>query len=120
MKLIRTGMALVRRHWRTLRLQLALLYAGAFGLVGIALLAVSGLLVHSSSSSAAGHGNGGGAGGAQNTFNGRSLEVAPALVFIATVLVALALGWLIAAAHDHLDRTRHLGHEFEPAPGPGR
>jgi signal transduction histidine kinase len=96
MKLIRTGMALVRRHWRTLRLQLALLYAGAFGLVGIALLAVSGLLVHSSSSSAAGHGNGGGAGGAQNTFNGRSLEVAPALVFIATVLVALALGWLIA------------------------
>jgi signal transduction histidine kinase len=90
MNLIRKAAAAVRLHWRTLRLQLALLYAGAFAAVGVALLAVSGLLLRTGSTNV----NGGSS--SQNAFNGRQFEVGPALVFAATVLVAVALGWLIA------------------------
>ena len=42
MNLIRKAFTAIRLHWRTLRLQLALLYAGAFVVLGAALLAVSG------------------------------------------------------------------------------
>jgi hypothetical protein len=75
---------------RTLRTQLALLYAGVFVVLGGALLAVSGLLVGSSSVSISGvHSS-------QSVFAGRQFDVGPALVFAAAVLVALALGWFIA------------------------
>jgi signal transduction histidine kinase len=90
MNLIRKASAAIRLHWRTLRLQLALLYAGAFVALGAALLAVSGLLVRSGSVSVSGSSS------SQNAFIGRHFDVGPALVFAGTVLVALALGWLIA------------------------
>jgi signal transduction histidine kinase len=91
MNLIRKALAALRMHWRTLRLQLALLYGGAFvALVG-AVLAVSGLLVRSASQSV-----NGGIGTSRNFFSGRQLNIGPALVFVAAVLVAVALGWLIA------------------------
>src|SRR6266566_2165966 len=90
MNLIRKASAAIRLHWRTLRLQLALLYAGAFVALGAALLAISGLLVRSGSVSVSGSSS------SQNAFTGRHFDVGPALVFAGTVLVALALGWLIA------------------------
>jgi hypothetical protein len=37
MNLIRTAFTAIRLHWRMLRLQLALLYAGAFVVLGAAL-----------------------------------------------------------------------------------
>ena len=90
MNLIRKAFTAIRLHWRTLRLQLALLYAGAFVVLGAALLAVSGLLVRSGSVSVTGSST------SQNAFTGRHFNVGPALVFLATVVVAVALGWLIA------------------------
>ena len=90
MNLIRKAFTAIRLHWRTLRLQLALLYAGAFVALGAALLAVSGLLVRSGSVSVTGGST------SQNAFLGRHFNVGPALVFLATVVVAVALGWLIA------------------------
>jgi signal transduction histidine kinase len=90
MNLIRKAVTAIRLHWRTLRLQLALLYAGAFVVLGAALLAVSGLLVRSGSVSVTGSST------SQNAFIGRHFNVGPALVFLATVVVAVALGWLIA------------------------
>ena len=90
MNLIRNAFAAIRMHWRTLRLQLALLYGGAFVALGAALLAVSGLLVRSASVSVTGGSS------SQNALTGRQFDVGPALVFAGTVLVALALGWLIA------------------------
>jgi len=91
MNLIRKAWAAVRTHWRSLRLQLALLYGGVFvALVG-AVLAVSGLLVRSASRSVTG-----GAGTSHNFFSGRQFNVGPALVFLAGVVVAVVLGWLIA------------------------
>jgi signal transduction histidine kinase len=91
MNLIRKALAALRMHWRTLRLQLALLYGGAFvALVG-AVLAVSGLLVRSASQSV-----NGGISTSRNFFSGHQLNIGPALVFLAAVLVAVALGWLIA------------------------
>jgi len=90
MHLIRKTFTAIRLHWRTLRLQLALLYAGAFVALGAALLAISGLLVRSGSVSVSGSSS------SQNAFTGRHFDVGPALVFAGTVLVALALGWLIA------------------------
>ncbi len=90
MNLIRKASAAIRLHWRTLRLQLALLYAGVFVALGAALLAVSGLLVRSGSVSVSGSSS------SQNALIGRHFNVGPALVFAGTVLVALALGWLIA------------------------
>jgi signal transduction histidine kinase len=95
MHLLRKAAAAVRLHWRTLRLQLALLYAGVFVALGAAMLGVSGLLVRTGSASASGS-SGSGSGSVQNAFNGRQFDVGPALVFLATVLIALALGWLIA------------------------
>lgn len=74
----------------TLRTQLALLYAGVFVVLGAALLAVSGLLIDSSSVSISGVHN------SLSVISGRQFDVGPALVFAAAVLVALALGWFIA------------------------
>ena len=87
---LRKAFTAIRLHWRTLRLQLALLYAGAFVALGAALLAVSGLLVRSGSVSVTGSST------SQNAFVGRHFNVGPALVFAGTVVVAVALGWLIA------------------------
>jgi signal transduction histidine kinase len=90
MHLLSKAASAIRLHWRTLRLQLALLYAGAFVALGAALLGVSGLLVRSGSTSVTGSSS------SQNAFIGRQFNVGPALVFAGTVLVAVALGWLIA------------------------
>ena len=90
MNVIRKAFAAIRTHWRSLRLQLALLYGGAFVVLGAALLAVSGLLVRSASQSVTGSST------SQNAFIGRQFNVGPALVFLAAVVVAVALGWLIA------------------------
>lgn len=90
MHLLSKAASAIRLRWRTLRLQLALLYAGAFVALGAALLAVSGLLVRSGSVSVTGSST------SQNALNGRHFNVGPALVFLGTVVVAVALGWLIA------------------------
>ncbi len=90
MNLIRKALAAIRAHWRSLRLQLALLYGGAFVALGAALLAVSGLLVRSASQSVTGGST------SQNFFSGRQVNIGPALVFLSAVLVAVTLGWLIA------------------------
>jgi signal transduction histidine kinase len=91
MNLIRKALTMIRLHGRTLRLQLALLYAGVFVALGAALLAVSGLLVRSGSVSVTG-----GSGSSQNALFGHHFNVGPALAFAAAVVVAVALGWLIA------------------------
>ena len=91
MNLIRKALAAVRLHWRSLRLQLALLYGGAFVALVAAVLAVSGLLVRSASQSVTG-----GVSTSHNFFAGHHFRVGPALVLLASVLVAVALGWLIA------------------------
>ena len=90
MNAIRRAFTAIRLHWRTLRLQLALLYAGAFVVLAAALLAVSGLLVRSGSVSVTGSSS------SQSAFVGRHFNVGPALVFLGAVVVAVALGWLIA------------------------
>ena len=100
MNLIRKAFTAIRLHWRTLRLQLALLYAGAFVVLGAALLAVSGLLVRSGSVSVTGSST------SQNAFIGRHFNVGPALVFLGTVVVAVALGWLIAGRCARSPRPR--------------
>ena len=79
---------LLRRS--TLQTQLALLYAGVFVVLGGALLAVSGLLVGSSSVSISGVRH------SQNLVAGRQFHIGPAIAFAAAVLAALALGWFIA------------------------
>jgi signal transduction histidine kinase len=71
-------------------MQLALLYAGVFVVLGAALLAVSGLLVGSSSVSISGVRS------SQSVFTGRQFNIGPAVAFAAAALVALALGWFIA------------------------
>src|SRR5438094_760861 len=68
---IRKAFTAIRLHWRTLRLQLALLYAGAFVALGAALLAVSGLLVRSGSVSVTGSST------SQNAFVGHHFNVGP-------------------------------------------
>jgi signal transduction histidine kinase len=81
----------VRRS--TLRTQLAVLYAGAFVILGGGLLAVSGLLVGRSSMSVSGVRS------SQSIFAGRQfpyIQLGPAAAFAGAALVALALGWLIA------------------------
>ncbi|MGH3232874.1 MAG: sensor histidine kinase [Streptosporangiaceae bacterium] len=89
---------------RTLRMQLALLYAGVFAALGVALLAALGValgvaLVRRGSSAARAGATG--LAGAQPVADGRHLDLSPAALGLAaafgvTVLVALALGWLIA------------------------
>jgi signal transduction histidine kinase len=91
MTVIRKAFAAVRTHGRSLRLQLALLYGGAFVALGLALLAVSGLLVRSGSQSL----NGGG-GTSRNFFSGHDLRPTLVLLAAAVAVVAVALGWLIA------------------------
>jgi signal transduction histidine kinase len=90
MNVTRKALAAIRTHWRSLRLQLALLYGGVFVALGATLLAVSGLLVRSASQSVTGTST------SQNLFSGRQFNVGPALAFAAAALVAVALGWLIA------------------------
>lgn len=90
MHLLSKAASAIRLHWRTLRLQLAMLYGGAFVALGAVLLAVSGLLVRSGSASVSGSSS------SHNALAGRHLDARPVLVFAGTVLVALALGWLIA------------------------
>ena len=90
MRLLRSAASAIRQNWRTLRMQLALLYAGAFVALGAALLAVSGLLVRTSSASV------GGSASSQNAFSGHQFDAGPALAFAGTALLALVLGWLIA------------------------
>jgi signal transduction histidine kinase len=93
MSLVRAVASAVRVNWRTLRTQLALLYAGAFAALVAAVLgvlAVAGLLVRSGSTSTAGVSQ------SQNFFAGRQFRVGPALVFLGAVAIALVLGWLIA------------------------
>jgi signal transduction histidine kinase len=75
---------------RTLRTQLALLYAGVFVALGLALLAATGLLIRSGSVSVSGSSS------SQNELTGHAFDVGPAIIFGVTVLVAFALGWLIA------------------------
>ena len=116
MNLIRTAITAIRLHWRTLRLQLALLYAGAFVALGAALLAVSGLLVRSGSTNVTGGST------SQNALLGRHFNVGPALVFLATVAgrgrarLADRRPFPAAAAHDHRNRAGHLGQQPEPPP----
>jgi signal transduction histidine kinase len=91
--MLRTVVAAIRQNWRSLRTQLALLYAGAFVALGAAVLgvlAVAGLLVRSGSTNIQGGSS------SQNFFTGRQFRIGPALVFLGAVLIALALGWLIA------------------------
>src|SRR5258708_32126452 len=91
--MLRTIVAAIRQNWRSLRTQLALLYAGAFVALGAAVLgvlAVAGLLVRSGSTNVQGISS------SHNFFAGRQFRVGPALVFGAAVLMALAIGWLIA------------------------
>ena len=93
MNLLRKAVAAIRLNWRTLRTQLALLYAGAFVALGAAVLgvlAVAGLLVRSGSTNVQGGTS------SQNFLAGRQFRVGPALVFGAAVLIALVIGWLIA------------------------
>jgi signal transduction histidine kinase len=93
MNLLSKAVAAIRLNWRTLRTQLALLYAGAFVALGAAVLgvlAVAGLLVRSGSTNVQGISS------SHNFFAGRQFRVGPALVFGAAVLIALAIGWLIA------------------------
>ena len=71
MNLIRKAFTAIRLHWRTLRLQLALLYAGAFVALGAALLAISGLLVRSGSVSVTGSST------SQNAFSRPPLQRRP-------------------------------------------
>ena len=117
MNLLGKTVAAIRLNWRTLRTQLALLYAGAFVALGAAVLgvlAVAGLLVRSGSTSVQGVTS------SQNFFTGRQFRVGPALVFGAAVLIALAhrlahRGPVPAAAADyHRDRTGYLGQQPEP------
>ena len=75
---------------RALRTQLALLHAAVFVVLAAAPLAVSGLLIGSSSVSISGVRS------SQSVLAGREFNLGPALVFAAAVLVALALGWLTA------------------------
>ncbi len=91
MRVLGKAAAVVRQHWRSLRLQLALLYAGVFAALGAVLLGVSGLLVRTGSASV-----GGGPGSSQSAFSGRQFEVGPALAFLAAAAIAVVLGWLIA------------------------
>ncbi len=94
MRFLRTaaGAFPVLRH--TLRLQLALLYSGAFVAVGLALLGISGLLVGSSSQPAPG--SSGSATPGAGTGAAHHFEVGPAVAFVLAVMFALVLGWLIA------------------------
>ncbi len=78
---------LLRRS--TLRTQLALLYAGAFTALAVAVLGVTGLLVHSSSAAA-------GSAAAANAPGGRTFDLLAAIIFLVSVVIAVVLGWLIA------------------------
>jgi signal transduction histidine kinase len=91
MTVIRKALTAVRTYGRSLRLQLALLYGGAFVALSLALLAVSGLLVRSAS-----QGVNGGSGTSRNFFSGHDLRPALVLLAAAVAVVAVVIGWLIA------------------------
>ncbi len=90
MPFLRTAASAIRQNWRTLRMQLALLYAGAFAALAAALLAVSGVLVRSGSASVSGGSS------SHNALTGHPFHVGAALVFVGAAVLALVLGWLIA------------------------
>ena len=91
--------AIRRLSRRTLRTQLALLYAGVFIAFGLALLGVTGivLLRQSSSRSASGTASAGSTlADAQPGGHGPQADVVPIIILVIMILVAFALGWLIA------------------------
>jgi len=88
--------AIERYHLRrpTLRMQLALLYAGLFAVLCLGVLGAAGLLIQSSSQQA-----GpvlGPFGATPSAANGRGFDVAAALIALVAALVALGLGWWFA------------------------
>ncbi len=101
MHLLRTAASALCR--RTLRTQLALLYAGVFVALGVVLFAAAGVvLLRRGSASAASPGGGAQpAASAQPGVGGHHLDLSPAAVglaaaFAVMILLALTLGWLIA------------------------
>lgn len=93
MRVLRTVASVLRR--RTLRTQLALLYAGVFVALGSVLLGVMGVLVLRRSSGVA-RSQVSGLTGAPPVTGGRALAIVPLVIFTVMVALALALGWLIA------------------------
>ena len=73
-----------------LRVQLTVLYAGLLGLLVVAVLAVSGLLVSQGST------NGNGVATSHNALFGHHLDVGPAIVGVIAVAIALGMAWWIA------------------------
>jgi signal transduction histidine kinase len=90
MRRLRRAAAALGLSGRTLRMQLAVLYAGGFVALGIAVLGAMGLLVGSASCPA------GARGCAQNGPDGRHFDIGAAAVLGVAVLLALVAGWLIA------------------------
>ena len=87
-----TGIAAAKRWFRRppLRVQLTVLYAGLFGLLVAAVLAVSGLLVRQGSTSV----NGGSS--SHTALFGHNLNAGPLVVAAIAGLIALGLAWWIA------------------------
>jgi signal transduction histidine kinase len=82
---------------RTLRLQLTLLYGGVLVVLLVAVLGIWGLLYGTSSKAAPGSPAGAVANAqAQAAGNGHHVDILFALVLAAAVVLALAIGWLIA------------------------
>ena len=73
-----------------LRVQLTVLYAGLLGLLVVAVLAVSGLLVRQGST------NGNGVATSHNALFGHHFDVGPAIVGVIAVAIALGMAWWIA------------------------
>ena len=120
MTLIRKALAAIRLHWRTLRLQLALLYAGAFVALGAA---AAGRARACSCAAASQSALSRQQPPSRNCFSGRQLSTCVlALVLLAMVVrrrrARLADRRTVpaAAAHDHRHRAGHLGQQPEPAP----
>ncbi len=82
--------ARLRLHRPPLRVQLTVLYAGLLGLLVVAVLAVSGLLVRQGSTNV----NGGST--SHNALSGHHLDVGPVIVGVIAVAIALGMAWWIA------------------------
>ena len=90
MTAISTAPVTRRRRRPPLRVQLTLLYAGLFGLLVVAVLAVSGLLVRQGSTNTSGVAT------SHNALFGHHFDVGPAIVAVIAGVIALALAWWIA------------------------